>query len=190
VDLGDHEQARAWVEAAVAEYGRIDILYNNASAARFGGVAELSIEDWDFTIRNELDLTFFTTKYAWNHLAVQGGVVINISSVAAWGGSKVAGISAHAAAKGAVVAFTRQLAVEGVKHRIRAVSVSPGFIATPGTVEFLKNPEMRRALLDGVLMDRPGESSEVVATALFVASDDASFITGSDIVVDGGLLAT
>ena len=190
VDLGDPEQAQAWVEAAVAEYGRIDILYNNASAARFGGVAELSIEDWRFTIRNELDLTFFTTKYAWNHLAVQGGVVINISSVAAWGGSKIAGISAHAAAKGAVVSFTRQLAVEGVKHGIRAVSISPGFIATPGAIEFLKHPEMRRALLDGVLMDRPGESNEVVATALFVASDEASFITGSDIVVDGGLLAT
>jgi NAD(P)-dependent dehydrogenase (short-subunit alcohol dehydrogenase family) len=189
VDLGDPEQARAWVEAAVAEFGRIDILYNNASAARFGGVAELSIEDWHYTIRNELDLTFFTTKYAWNHLAVRGGVVINISSVAAWGGSKVAGISAHAAAKGAVVAFTRQLAVEGVKHRIRAVSISPGFIATPGTMEFLKNPSLRTALLEGVLMDRPGESEEVVATALFLASDEASFITGSDIVVDGGLLA-
>ena len=190
LDLGDPEQARAWVEAAMAEYGRIDILYNNASAARFGGVAELSIEDWHYTIRNELDLTFFTTKYAWNHLAVQGGVVINISSVAAWGGSKVAGISAHAAAKGAVVAFTRQLAVEGVRHRIRAVSISPGFIATPGTTAFLQNPAMRSALLDGVLMERPGESHEVVSTALFVASDEASFITGTDIVVDGGLLAT
>ena len=190
VDLGDPEQARAWVEAGMAEFGRIDILYNNASACRFGGVAELSIEDWHFTIRNELDLIFFTTKYAWNHLAVQGGVVINISSVAAWGGSQIAGISAHAAAKGAVVSFTRQLAVEGVKHKIRAVSISPGFIATPGTTEFLKNPEIRKALLDGVLMERPGESHEVVSTALFVASDEASFITGTDIVVDGGLLAT
>ena len=190
VDLGDPDQAQAWVEAAVAQYGRIDILYNNASAVRFGGIAELSIEDWRFTIRNELDLTFFTTKFAWNHLAVRGGVVINISSVAAWGGSKIAGISAHAAAKGAVVAFTRQLAVEGVKHGIRAVSISPGFIATPGTIEFLQNPDMRRALLDGVLMDRPGEPHEVVATALFIASDEASFITGTDIVVDGGLLAT
>lgn len=190
VDLGDPEQARAWVEAAAAAHGRIDILYNNASAARFGGVADLSIEDWHYTIRNELDLTFFTTKYAWNHLAVRGGVVINISSVAAWGGSKIAGISAHAAAKGAVVSFTRQLAVEGVAHGIRAVSISPGFIATPGTIEFLKDAGMRRALLDGVLMDRPGEPHEVVSMALFVASDEASFITGTDIVVDGGLLAT
>jgi meso-butanediol dehydrogenase/(S,S)-butanediol dehydrogenase/diacetyl reductase len=190
VDLGDPDQARAWVESAVAAHGRIDVLYNNASAAKFGHVHELSYEDWRYTMRNEVDLIFLTTKYAWPHLAVRGGVIINISSVAAWGGSKVAGIVAHSAAKGAVVSMTRQLAVEGVKSGIRAVSISPGFIATPGTTEFLKNPAMRAALLDGVLMDRAGESGEVVATALFLASDEASFITGTDIVVDGGLLAT
>ncbi|MDB6141453.1 MAG: cpnA 2 [Pseudomonas sp.] len=189
VDLGDHEQAKAWIDAAVYEHGRINVLYNNASAARFGPVSELSIEDWHFTIRNEVDLLFYTTKYAWHHLAEQRGVIINISSTAAWGGSKVAGISAHAAAKGAVIAFTRQLAVEGAPVGIRAVSISPGFIATPGTAPFLENPVARAALLDGVLMDRPGEPEEVVAMALFLASDEASFITGSDIVVDGGLLA-
>ncbi|MCQ4258668.1 SDR family NAD(P)-dependent oxidoreductase [Stutzerimonas stutzeri] len=189
LDLGDHEQAKAWIDAAVAEHGRIDILYNNASAARFGAVSEMSIEDWHYTIRNELDLLFYTTKYAWHHLAEQRGVIINISSTAAWGGSKVAGISAHSAAKGAVVSFTRQLAVEGAPVGIRAVSLSPGFVATPGTRAFLENPEARAALLDGVLMDRPGEPEEVVAMALFVASSEASFITGSDFVIDGGLLA-
>lgn len=189
VDLGDHEQAKAWVEAAVAECGKIDILYNNASAARFAPVQDMTIEDWNFTIRNEVDLLFYTTKYAWNHLAEQKGVIINVSSTAAWGGSKVAGISAHSAAKGAVVSFTRQLAVEGAPVGIRAVSLSPGFIATPGTAAFMENPVARAALLDGVLMDRPGEPEEVVSMAVFVASDEASFITGSDIVIDGGLLA-
>lgn len=189
VDLGDHEQAKAWVEAAVAELGQIDILYNNASAARFAPVQDMTIEDWHFTIRNEVDLLFYTTKYAWSHLAEQKGVIINVSSTAAWGGSKVAGISAHSAAKGAVVSFTRQLAVEGAPVGIRAVSLSPGFIATPGTAAFMENPVARAALLDGVLMDRPGEPEEVVSMAVFVASDEASFITGSDIVIDGGLLA-
>lgn len=189
VDLGDHEQAKAWIESAIAEHGKIDILYNNASAARFAPVQDMSIEDWHFTIRNEVDLLFYTTKYAWNHLAEQKGVIINVSSTAAWGGSKVAGISAHSAAKGAVVSFTRQLAVEGAPVGIRAVSLSPGFIATPGTAAFLENPVARAALLDGVLMDRPGEPEEVVAMAVFVASSEASFITGSDIVIDGGLLA-
>lgn len=189
VDLGDHEQAKAWIDAAVTEHGRIDILYNNASAARFGAVSEFSIEDWRYTMRNEIDLLFYTTKYAWHHLAEQRGVIINVSSTAAWGGSKVAGIAAHAAAKGAVVSFTRQLAVEGAPVGIRAVSLSPGFVATPGTAAFLENPVARAALLDGVLMDRPGEPEEVVALALFLASSEASFVTGSDFVIDGGLLA-
>lgn len=189
VDLGDPDQARAWVDAAIAEYGRIDILYNNASAARFGTVAEMSVEDWHYTIRNELDLVFFSTRYAWPHLAVRGGVIINISSVAAWGASTVTGIGAHSAAKAGVVAITRQMAVEGVKHRIRAVSISPGVVSTPGTAPFLNNPASRAVLLNGIPMDRPGEADEVVATALFVASDEASYITGTDIVVDGGMLA-
>jgi NAD(P)-dependent dehydrogenase (short-subunit alcohol dehydrogenase family) len=180
---------RGWVESAVAAHGKIDVLYNNASAARFAPVQDMSIEDWHFTIRNEVDLIFYATKYAWNHLAKQKGVIINVSSTAAWGGSKVAGISAHSAAKGAVVSFTRQIAVEGAPLGIRAVCLSPGFIATPGTAAFMENPQARAALLDGVLMDRPGEPEEVVAMALFIASEEASFITGSDIVIDGGLLA-
>src|SRR5690606_1972777 len=103
---------------------------------------------------------------------------------------RAAGISAHAAAKGAVVAFTRQLAVEGAAVGIRAVSLSPGFIATPGTRAFLEDPKTRATLLDGILLGRPGEPEEVVAMALFLASGEASFITGSDIVIDGGALAT
>jgi len=189
VDLGDHEQAKAWVESAVAEHGRIDVLYNNASAARFAPVQDMTIEDWHFTIRNEVALIFYTTKYAWNHLAERKGVILNVSSTAAWGGSKVAGISAHSAAKGAVVSFTRQLAVEGASAGIRAISISPGFVATPGTAAFMENPVARAALLDGVLMDRPGQPEEVVSLAVYLASDEASFITGSDIVIDGGLLA-
>lgn len=189
VDLGDPEQARRWVEEAAERHGRIDVLYNNASAARFGLVGEMSVDDWRYTMRNEIDLIFYTTKYAWPHLSVRGGVVLNVSSVAAWAGSKAAGISAHAAAKGAVVSFTRQVAVEGAKLGIRAVSISPGFVATPGTEAFVRNPATRAVILDGVLMDRPGESNEVVGTAMFLASDEASFITGTDIVVDGGLLA-
>lgn len=189
VDLGDPEQARAWVEAAVAEYGQIDILYNNASAARFGSIADMSVDDWHYTVRNELDLVFFSTKYAWPHLARRGGVIINISSVAAWGASTVTGIGAHSAAKAGVVAITRQMAVEGAKQRIRAISISPGVVTTPGTAAFLSNPATRAVLLDGVPMARPGEADEIVSTALFMASDEASYITGADIVVDGGLLA-
>lgn len=190
VDLGDPEQAEAWIEQAAADFGDIDILYNNASAARFGAVADYSIEDWQFTMRNELDLVFYVTHYAWPHMQRRGGVIINIGSTAAWCGSKATGKTAHAAAKGAVVAMTRQLAVEGAAVGIRAVSISPGFIVTPGTAAFVSDPVTRDAVLNGVLLDRPGEPDEVVSLALFVASDDGAYITGSDLVVDGGLLAT
>ena len=190
VDLGDHTQAQAWVEAANAQFGRIDVLYNNASAAKFSPIGEFPIEDWQFTIRNELDQVFYTTRYAWQHLAKQGGVIINMASTAAWCGSKLTGKSAHSATKSAVVAFTRQIAVEGAEVGIRAVSLSPGLIKTPGTAPFIEDETMRDALLDGVLLGREGEVNEEVSMAVFVASDQAAYITGSDIVIDGGLLAT
>ena len=82
------------------------------------------------------------------------------------------------------------MAVEGATVGIRAVSISPGFIRTPGTAPFVEDPEIRRKLLTGVLLERPGESEEVAALAAFIASGEAAYITGSDIVIDGGLLAT
>lgn len=189
IDLGDPLQAQAWVEAAVAAHGRLDVLYNNASSARFAAVAEMSVEDWRYTVRNELDLVFYACKYAWPHLARQGGVIINIASVAAWGASTVTGLGAHTATKAGVVALTRQLAAEGAKSGIRAVSISPGVVVTPGTAAFLNNPATRARLLDGIPMGRAAEADEVVATAMFLASDAASYITGTDIAVDGGMLA-
>jgi len=190
VDLGNPAQVEAWIKAAATEHGRIDILYNNASAAKFGPIGEFSIDDWHYTIRNELDQVFYTTRFAWQHLSVNGGVIINIASTAAWGGSRKAGIAAHCATKGAIVSFTRQLAVEGASSGIRAVSISPGFIKTPGTAAFVEDPVMRKAILDKVLLDRPGEPEEIAAMALFIASDSGAFITGSDILIDGGMLAT
>ncbi|WP_326731687.1 SDR family NAD(P)-dependent oxidoreductase [Streptomyces phaeochromogenes] len=80
VDLGDSAAARAWVERAAAAHGRIDIVYNNASATRFGPVDMLSDDDWRFTMRNEIDLVFHVTRAAWPHLAERGGVIINVAS--------------------------------------------------------------------------------------------------------------
>lgn len=188
-DLGDPDGARSWVEKAVDDHGRIDVLYNNASAARFGSIAELSVEDWRFTIRNELDLVFLTTKYAWSHLAKQGGVIINVASTAGWQGSRGNGPVAHNATKGGVVAMTRQMALEGAPNGIRANSISPGFIITPGTRAFVENPAIRAQLTASIPMGRPGEPEDVVGMAAFLASDEAAFITGADIIIDGGTTA-
>jgi meso-butanediol dehydrogenase / (S,S)-butanediol dehydrogenase / diacetyl reductase len=180
VDLSDVEQATRWVDEAAAVHGRIDVLYNNASAARFAPLAEMSVEDWQFTIRNELDLVFYVTRAAWPHLVANGGgVVINTASVAGWIG----------ATKGAVIAMTRAIAAEGAPHKIRAISISPGPIETPGTEPLFSDPVARQGLEAAVLVDRLGLPDDVAALAAFLASDEAAFITGADFTVDGGLRA-
>ena len=144
VDLGDAEQARAWVDAAVATYDGIDVLYNNASTQRFGALDELSIEDWDFTMRNELDLVYYTVRAAWPHLkAYGGGSIINVGSIAALRGVEFMPQNAHSTAKGGVIALTLQLVVEGGPHGIRANVISPGMTETPNTAPMLADPPER-----------------------------------------------
>jgi NAD(P)-dependent dehydrogenase (short-subunit alcohol dehydrogenase family) len=189
VDLGEPTAAQRWVEEAAAVNGRVDILYNNASAARFAPVPDMSIEDWDFTIRNELDLVFYVTKAAWPYLAESGGVIITTASVAAWQATRGTGLAAHSAAKGAVLALSRVFAADGAEHGIRAVSISPGPIETPGTAELFANPAAREFLQGELLATRLGTSDDVAAVAAFLASDEAGWLTGIDVGVDGGMRA-
>ena len=189
VDLGDAEQARAWVHAAVATYGGIDVLYNNASTQRFGALDELSVEDWDFTMRNELDLVYYTVRAAWPHLKQQGGgSIINVGSIAATRGVEFMPQNAHSAAKGGVLALTLQLVVEGGPYGIRANAISPGLIETPNTAPLLADPpeRMRRVVLDRIPLGRHGRPSDVVSAAVFLASDESAWVSGAHLVVDGG----
>jgi meso-butanediol dehydrogenase / (S,S)-butanediol dehydrogenase / diacetyl reductase len=185
IDLANPETAHRWIEDAVALHGRIDVLYNNASAARFAPIESFPVEDWQFTVRNELDLVFYSTRFAWPHLQKRGGAVINVASVAGMVGAAVGG-TAHAATKGAIIAMTRQLAVEGAPHGIRVNSISPGVIESPGTAPMLADPAFRELMLAHNLIKRVGQPNDVVGVALFLAGDDAAYITGTNIVVDGG----
>jgi meso-butanediol dehydrogenase/(S,S)-butanediol dehydrogenase/diacetyl reductase len=185
IDLGDPEGARRWIEDAAAVHGRIDVLYNNASAARFEPIESFSVEGWQFTVRNELDIVFYATRFAWPHLQKSAGVIVNIASVAGMKGAAVGG-TAHAATKGAVIAMTRQLAVEGAPHGIRVNSVSPGVVESPGTAPMLAVPEFREQMIAHNLIKRVGQPEDVVGLAVFLASDEASYITGANFVVDGG----
>jgi meso-butanediol dehydrogenase / (S,S)-butanediol dehydrogenase / diacetyl reductase len=185
VDLGDPEAARRWVEEAAAASGRIDVLYNNASAAKFMPIESFSVEAWQFTVRNELDLVFYTTRFAWPFLQKHGGVILNVASVAGMSGAPPGG-AAHAATKGAIIAMTRQLAVEGAPHGIRVNAISPGVIETPGTAAMLADPAFRDLLLGNNLIKRMGQPQDVVALAMFLAGDEATYITGANFVVDGG----
>lgn len=189
VDLGDAEQARTWVDAAVATHDAIDVLYNNASTQRFGAIDQLSIEDWDFTMRNELDLVYYTVRAAWPHLKAHGGgSIINVGSIAALRGVEFMPQNAHSTAKGGVIALTLQLVVEGGPHGIRANAISPGMTATPNTAPLLADPpeRLRRVVLDRIPLGRVGQPEDVVHAAIFLASDESSWISGTNIVIDGG----
>lgn len=187
VDVGNAAAVQAWIDEAAQVHGRIDILYNNASIQRFGAIDKISVEDWDFAIDMELNLVFYAVRAAWRHLKVRGGVIVNIGSIAGTRGVEFMPQNAHGAAKAGVINLTQQLAVEGGPHGIRAVCVSPGFIATPATQFLVDNPPPPlKATWDRIPLRRVGAPADVVNAAVFLASDEASWITGINLVVDGG----
>ena len=188
VDLGDPGAAKAWVDEAAARAGGLDIVYNNASAPWVGPFAEMSWENWRFTLHNELDLIFTVTKAAWPHLIARGGgAIVNTASVSAHRGAQFIEQAAHGAAKGGVLALTRHLAASGAPHGIRANSISPGLIVTPQIAPFLDEPGHPVHEMAGTHpLGRLGEPDDVARVALFLASDDAAYLNAVDIVVDGG----
>lgn len=187
VDLADPEAAKSWVDAAVAERERLDILYNNASATRVGPFEDLTLEDWEFVMRNELDLIFTVTKAAWPHLIESNGTIINTASVSAYRGATFSPQAAHGAAKGGVLSITRHLAASGAPHGIRVNSISPGLTVTGHIEEFLADPSHpMHEMAAANPLGRLGQPEDVARVALFLASDDASYLTAVDIVVDGG----
>lgn len=187
VDLSNADDAARWVDAAAEVFGGIDILYNNASTPRFGSIESLSIEDWNFTINNELNLVFYATKAAWPHLVKSRGVVVNVGSIAGTRGVEFMEQNAHGTAKAGVINLTQQLAVEGGKHGVRVVCVSPGFTVTPSTAWLVDSgPQAFKDNIARIPLGRVGQPEDVVNAALFLASDEASWITGVNLVVDGG----
>lgn len=195
-DVTDMKQATAWVEAAVKAWGGIDILYNNASAVKsVGPFAESTLEDWNANILCELTIVYITTRVAWKHLVSRGGgVVLNAGSLVAYREIFPARLPAHSAAKGGVLGFTRMLAQEGAPHGIRALSLSPGLIRSPATQHYWRDdPSWARKkdiYIGKIPLGRAGECDEVAEVAAFLASDRASYMTGSDVLVDGGVVST
>lgn len=184
VDLTDPAQVERFVAAAAEVYGGLDVIYNNAGAARFGEVAAMSIGDWRATIAGELESTYFVTRYAWPHLVARGGgVIINVASMAGMIGFPAPPMAAHAAANAGLIGLTRQLAVEGAPVGIRAVNISPGAIVTR---EADLEADQRASIANRTLLKRWGRPGEVVEVAAFLASDRASYITGANVPVDGG----
>lgn len=188
VDLSTEDGATSWMERAASIGGGIDVLVNNASAIRFGAIDQLSYDDWSFTIRNELDIVFLVTKAAWPHLVARGGgSIVNIGSISGSRGAWFMPQNAHGAAKGGVLALTRQLVIEGGPHGIRVNAVSPAMTETPHTSPLLHGSDSpAEQILSRVPLRKWGQPEDVANAILFLACDESSHVTGVDIPVDGG----
>ncbi len=189
-DLSDMAQAKKLVALAMDTHGRIDVVFNNAAMAWFGWVHEMPPETFRRTLVNEVDLIFNLCQAAWPALVAAGnGAIINTASKAGKVGNPNLGGIAHAAAKGAVLAMTRQLATEGGKLNIRANSISPGLIVTKQTEPLLANPKWKQQMSEQIMLRRMGAPDDVAHCAVFLASEESAFITGADFAIDGGATA-
>lgn len=190
-DVSKEDEVKAMVQAALEKYGRIDILVNNAGVGVYKSVLEATSEEWDLCLGVNLKGVFLCSKYVIPHMqAIGKGVIINISSVHS--AATVAGVAPYAASKGGVTALTRNMAID-YGPTIRVVAISPGWVLTPLTQSiFNKYPdpaEQQRIVEQRQVMKRIGRPEDIGYAAAFLASDEASFITGTEIFVDGGLTA-
>lgn len=192
LDASDLDSARRWAKAAADAWGGIDVLYNNAGSLRakseFG---RSTIEDWDLTIRYELTIVYTSSLAVWPYLVARGGgLIISTASMSGHREFLPLRSAAHGATKAGVMGMTRMLAAEGARYKIRAVSISPGLIRSPATERFWSGDQEQRAIGAGLVakipMGRYGLPEEIANVAVFLASPEASYINGADILVDGG----
>src|SRR5919197_1811289 len=180
---------KAAVDTAVRRYGKLDILVNNAGILIRKGIEETTEDDWDRIMAGKVKGVFLGTKHAIPAMRRAGsGSIINISSTAGLVGSPGT-TSAYTATKGAVRLFTKATAVQHAKDKIRCNSVHPGPIATDMIKDTLENPAQWEQRLQRLPMRRVGTPEDVAYGVLYLASDESSFVTGSELVIDGGTTA-
>ena len=193
-DVSAGEDVAGMVRATVDRFGRLDILYNNAGLGRGGSITEIAEEDWDLVIDVDLKSIYLGCKYAIPEMKkTGGGTIISTASIAGLRGSP--GLHAYSAAKAGVINLTRSIAGEVGPFGIRVNCICPGIIVTPIWRQVVdltgeQQDSMWQAMAQRVLLQRVGRPEDVARGALFLASDDSSYITGHALVIDGGLTAS
>lgn len=188
LDVTDEGEWQKAIEATVSAYGGLNILVNNAGTGGRPTVEETSEEVWQGQMDVHGKGVFLGTKHAIPHMrAVGGGSIINISSIYGIVGS--IGSTAYHAGKGASRIFTKSAAIQLAKDGIRVNSVHPGFMMTPMTRPGVEEEGRLNFMLDRIPMGRMGDAMEIAQGILFLASDDSSYMTGSELVIDGGMTA-
>jgi len=185
-DPTDPGSCQALIDLALRTFGQVDVLFN-AAAAPFGETKDITDEEWCSERQEEVNLVLCLTRAAWPHLKASQGVVVNMAPIKDTLKSMPLPPLGHTTSKAGIVGITRQLALEGREHGIRANSISPGLIEADQTRYQLKNSDWANYMSGKKLLGRPGKAVEVADVALFLASDQSSYVTGVDIVVDGGM---
>lgn len=189
-DVNQEADVRRAVEETVQACGRIDILFNVAGAARVGTIVDGSTEDWDAVIRLTLRSAYLGIKYAARQMITTGtgGSIVNVSSL-----NQIVpfyGAASYATAKAGVGMLTQNAALELARHNIRVNALLPGLTTTEATGIIGEDPEINGLYMDRIPMGRAASSDEMAGAAVFLASEDASYITGASLVADGGWATT
>ena len=184
-DVSSRKQVDAMTEAAIKEFGRLDVLVNNAGIYPFKPLDRMTEKDWSTVIDVNLKSVFNCTSSALPHLKINGGSIVNLSSIA---GSVVGyeALTHYSASKAGILGFTRAAALELAKYRIRVNAIAPGPIETPTTMRTLTD-DVRRGVIESIPLRRLGVPRDIGRLVVFLASEDSGYITGQLIVVDGGL---
>ncbi|KPX64166.1 3-oxoacyl-ACP reductase [Pseudomonas syringae pv. lapsa] len=187
-DVADPSDVEALFKEVATRFGRLDVLVNNAGIVKSGKVTELGIEDWKELMSVDLDGVFYCTRTAMPALIASKGNIINVSSVSGLGGDW--GMSFYNAAKGAITNFTRSLAMDHGADGVRVNAVCPSLTRSELTEDMLGDKALIAKFMERIPLGRPGEAEDVGDVIAFLASDDARFVTGVNLPVDGGLSAS
>jgi meso-butanediol dehydrogenase/(S,S)-butanediol dehydrogenase/diacetyl reductase len=197
-DVAVEEDVRACVERAVSAFGRLDIMVNNAGTIAVDSVTDTAVEEWDRVIETNLRGTFLGCREAARQMIRQGdgGRILNCSSGAGRRGSGL--IAAYTASKFGIIGLTQSLAVELAKHRITVNAYLPGHVTSTPMWDFLAQrfsdlngvtpAEVKRSVVHDAPLDRAGTPEEIAGLVAYLASDEASFVTGESVLIDGGLV--